>query len=246
MAESKKYYWLKLSSDFFEDDTIQFIEEQENGVLYSNFYLKLCLKSLKNDGKLMRLVGDTFIPYDAKSLSKLTGVDIDTVRIAMDLFKRIGLIEIYESGEIYLNQVKEMIGSETDKAKIMRRKRAEQKLIGNNVTEVLPKCYTEIEIEKDKELEIEIDKEKKETYVSIIDAYTQDDELKASLSDFVEMRKKMKGFTTRALKLALNKLDEIALDDFTKIDIVNQSVMNSWKSFYPIHSNKQQKEDMPF
>lgn len=244
MAESKKYYWLKLSSDFFEDDTIQFIEEQENGVLYSNFYLKLCLKSLKNDGKLMRLVGDTFIPYDAKSLSKLTGVDIDTVRIAMDLFKRIGLIEIYESGEIYLNQVKEMIGSETDKAKIMRRKRAEQKLIGNNVTEVLPKCYTEIE--KDKELEIEIDKEKKETYVSIIDAYTQDDELKASLSDFVEMRKKMKGFTTRALTLALNKLDELALDDFTKVDIVNQSVMNSWKSFYPIHSNKKQKEEMPF
>ena len=40
---AKKYYWLKLKNDFFDDDTIQFIEEQENGVAYVNFYLKLCL-----------------------------------------------------------------------------------------------------------------------------------------------------------------------------------------------------------
>ena len=97
---AKKYYWLKLKEDFFDDDTIQFIEEQENGILYSNFYLKLCLKSLKNDGKLIRLVGNTLIPYDAKSLSKLTRVDIDTVIVAMELFKRIGLIEVLETGEI--------------------------------------------------------------------------------------------------------------------------------------------------
>ena len=64
MSESKKYYWLKLKSDFFDDDTIKFIEEQENGIKYSNFYLKLCLKSLKTDGKLIRLVGETLIPYD--------------------------------------------------------------------------------------------------------------------------------------------------------------------------------------
>lgn len=25
----KKYYWLKLQDNFFDDDTIQFIEEQE-------------------------------------------------------------------------------------------------------------------------------------------------------------------------------------------------------------------------
>ena len=34
MSESKKYYWLKLKSDFFDDDTIKFIEEQENGIKY--------------------------------------------------------------------------------------------------------------------------------------------------------------------------------------------------------------------
>lgn len=179
MSDNKKYYWLKLKDDFFEDDTIQYIEEQENGIQYAYFYLKLCLKALKTEGRLIRIVGETLIPYDVKSISKLTGVEYDTVRSAMQLFQQIGLVKILESGEIYLAQINEMIGSETDKAVIMRRKRAlekqEKQLIGNNVTtksnnvtKVLPKCYTEIEIEKeidkDKELEkeIDIDKENKD------------------------------------------------------------------------------------
>ena len=157
MSESKKYYWLKLKSDFFDDDTIKFIEEQENGIKYSNFYLKLCLKSLKTDGKLIRLVGETLIPYDINSLSKLTGVEFDTVRSAMQLFESIGLIKVLESGEIYLSQIDELIGSETDKAQMMRRLRAEKKLDGNNVTQMLPE--KEIDIEKEKEKEKEIEKE---------------------------------------------------------------------------------------
>lgn len=155
MSESKKYYWLKLKSDFFDDDTIKFIEEQENGIKYSNFYLKLCLKSLKTDGKLIRLVGETLIPYDINSLSKLTGVEFDTVRSAMQLFESIGLIKILESGEIYLSQIDELIGSETDKAQMMRRLRAERKLDSNNVTQMLPE--KEIDIEKEKEIKKETD-----------------------------------------------------------------------------------------
>lgn len=155
MSESKKYYWLKLKSDFFDDDTIKFIEEQENGIKYSNFYLKLCLKSLKTDGKLIRLVGETLIPYDINSLSKLTGVEFDTVRSAMQLFESIGLIKVLESGEIYLSQIDELIGSETDKAQMMRRLRAERKLDSNNVTQMLPE--KEIDIDKEKEIKKETD-----------------------------------------------------------------------------------------
>lgn len=156
MAENKRYYWLKLKSDFFDDDTIKFIEEQENGIKYSNFYLKLCLKSLKTEGKLIRLIGETLIPYDINSLSKLTGVDFDTVRSAMQLFEQIGLIKILDSGEIYLSQIDELIGSETDKAQLMRRLRAERKLNSNNVTKMLP--YKEIDIDKDIDKEEDIAK----------------------------------------------------------------------------------------
>ena len=164
---NKKYYWLKLKADFFDDDTISYIEEQENGILYSNFYLKLCLKSLKDDGHLIRLVGDTLIPYDAKSLSKLTGVDVDTVKVAMNLFQKIGLIQILETGEIFLTQINEMIGSETSQAAIMRRKRAEKKALeqseGNIVTEMLPSVTEMLHRDRDRvrerDKEIEIEKE---------------------------------------------------------------------------------------
>lgn len=239
---AKKYYWLKLKSDFFEDDTIQFIEEQENGILYVNFYLKLCLKSLKCEGKLIRLIGNTLMPYDAKTLSKLTNTDVDTVRAAMGIFKRIGLVEILDDGEIYLTQINEMIGSETASAERVRKHRllnnSKALQCNTDVTPMLQNGNTEKEI-RDKSLEFRYkskEKDKKETYVSILDAYTDNENLKKSLQDYVEMRNKMKGFTTRALKLNLNELDKLADDIETKINIVNQSIKKSWKSFYKLKS----------
>ena len=159
---NKKYYWLKLKENFFEEDTIAWIEEQPNGKEYSLFYLKLCLKSLKTNGLLIRNVGQMIVPYDAKTLSKITNTDVDTVMVALELFKQIGLIQMLENGEIYLTQLENMVGSETSKAQLMRNKRAKDKqktIEGNIVTKELPNCYTEIEIEKDIEKDREIEKE---------------------------------------------------------------------------------------
>ena len=60
MEETKRYYWMRLRADFFEDDAIDWLEDQENGSLYTLFYLKLCLKSLKNEGGLYRSGGETY------------------------------------------------------------------------------------------------------------------------------------------------------------------------------------------
>ena len=230
MAE-KKYYWLKLSDDFFDDDTIQYIEEQDNGVAYSNFYLKLCLKSLRSDGKLIRFIGDQLIPYDVKSLSKLTGVDVDTVRSAMYLFEQIGLVKRLETGEIFLAQIDEMIGSETDKAKLMRKKRALDKATGNNVTELsnnvtqaLPNCYTEKEIDIDKEIESEkdVDKDIYIPYREVIDYLNS----KAGTS--------YKCSTKKTQTLIHARFNEgFTLDDFKKvIDIKCSEWMNTTMNQY--------------
>lgn len=163
MSDNKTYYWLKLKEDFFDEDTINWIEEQENGKEYCLFYLKLCLKSLRTNGIMIRTVGETLVPYDSKKLSDITSTDIDTVTVAMNLFVKIGMIQILETGEIYLKQLSELVGSETSKAVLMRRKRALDKA-SNNVTEMLPdvtNCYPEIE--KDKELKKDIKKPKKKT-----------------------------------------------------------------------------------
>lgn len=155
---SKKYYWMKLKEDFFDDDAIEWLEDQPKGKEYTLFYLKLCLKSLKTNGILIREVGTLLVPYDTKKLSEVTKTDFDTVVVAMELLKSIGLVEILEYGEICIPHMEELVGSETDKAAIMRRLREQKKALGcsndagappsssqcgdgNNVTQVLPGSY---------------------------------------------------------------------------------------------------------
>ena len=55
MSDNRKYYYLKLKENYFDDDSIVLLESMQDGVLYSNILLKLYLKSLKQDRKSTRL-----------------------------------------------------------------------------------------------------------------------------------------------------------------------------------------------
>lgn len=79
---------------------------------------------------------------------------------------------------------------------------------------------------------------KKESVNSVIAEYTENKDLQDALHGFVEMRNKArKPLTARAMKLSLNKLTELALDDVTKIAIVNQSIVHSWSTFYKLQND---------
>lgn len=79
---------------------------------------------------------------------------------------------------------------------------------------------------------------KKESVNSVIAEYTENKDLQDALRGFVEMRNKArKPLTARAMKLSLNILTELALDDVTKIAIVNQSIMHNWLTFYKLQNN---------
>lgn len=79
---------------------------------------------------------------------------------------------------------------------------------------------------------------KKESVNSVISSYTENKDLQDALHGFVEMRNKArKPLTARAMKLSLNKLNELAVDDVTKIAIVNQSIVHSWLTFYKLQNN---------
>ena len=81
-------------------------------------------------------------------------------------------------------------------------------------------------------------KQKSETVKSIIAEYTENKDLQDALHDFVDMRTKTrKPLTVRAMKLSLNELDKLAVDDVTKIAIVNQSIMHNWLAFYKLQNN---------
>lgn len=127
-SRDKKYWWMRLKENFFDEEQIDWLLEQKNGRDYCIFYLKLCLKSLKNEGVLLRKIGDFYIPYDIDKIAEFTKFDRDTVAVAIELLKRIGLISIEADGTIYMNQVDELTGVSSKKADDMRALRKKQKL----------------------------------------------------------------------------------------------------------------------
>ena len=156
-----KFYWLQLKEDFFENDAIEWLEEQKpNGRDYAYFYLKLCLKSLKSNGVLIRKVGNILIPYDNQKLAELTRMDFDTVTVAMELLKQIGLVQILENGEIYIDQLENLIGPKS----IGAFKKQQQRLLKGG--QRVDKCPPKIEIEKEIELDIEEEIELEENSAS--------------------------------------------------------------------------------
>mgnify|MGYP001749940195 FL=1 len=53
MADNKKYYYLKLKEDFFDSDEMLLLQGMKDGYLYSDILMKMYLRSLKNEGRLM-------------------------------------------------------------------------------------------------------------------------------------------------------------------------------------------------
>ena len=115
-------------------------------------------------------------------------------------------------------------------------------------TQVLENPYTYKDTNKQNTKELNTnnslgEKGKKETVNSVIAEYTENKDLQDALHDFVDMRTKTrKPLTVRAMKLSLNELDKLALDDVTKVAIVNQSIMRNWLTFYKLQNNNGPKQ----
>ena len=88
-----------------------------------------------------------------------------------------------------------------------------------------------------------IKKEPTQTEIDeVINAYTSNEELKATLIEFVKFRKSIKRvMTTRALELLIKKLDKLSNNDNTKIEILNESIMNGWNGIFPLKDNSTPK-----
>lgn len=89
MADDKKYYYMRLKENFFDSDNMILLESMPDGYLYSNILLKLYLRSLKEDGRLM-LNGR--IPYNPQMLAAITRHQIGTVEKALHVLKNLGFI----------------------------------------------------------------------------------------------------------------------------------------------------------
>ena len=159
MSDNRKYYYLKLKENYFDDDSIVLLESMQDGVLYSNILLKLYLKSLKHGGRLQL---DEDIPYTAQMIATITRQQIGTVERALQIFLKLGLVEVLDSGTFYMSNIELLIGQSSTEAERKRAARLQNKALsaprtnGGHLSDIRP---PEIEIELEKEIEIEKERE---------------------------------------------------------------------------------------
>lgn len=160
MAENKKYYWIKLKTDFFNQATIDFMLSQKNGCEYIVLYQMLCLNTANTGGEMCAKIGEMIVPYDVDKIVRDTKYfDFDTVTIALSLFKKLGLIYEGDNNMLCISNYDEMVGCETPVAKRVREHRARKALQCNkNVTQEIDIRDKILEIDKD----IDKDKENEE------------------------------------------------------------------------------------
>lgn len=164
MSDNKRYYYLKLKENFFDSDEMVLLESMPDGYIYSNILLKLYLRSLKHEGKLMF---NDRIPFNSTMLATITRHSVGVVEKAVQIFRELSLIDVLDNGAIYMSDIQSFIGkssTEADRKRNYRRKieEAKQNLItGGQMSDKSPdKTPPELEKEKEKEIEKEIEKEK--------------------------------------------------------------------------------------
>ena len=168
MADNKKYYYMRLKENFFDSDEMIILENMDNGdgIIYSNILLKLYLRSLKYEGRLMF---NDRIPFNPQMLSTIVRHPVGVVEKALKAFIDLGLVEIMDNGAIYMLDIQNFIGKTTTEAdrqreyqaRIAKEKKAVRNLTGN-LGEISEKITPETEIELEKELKIDIDIENRE------------------------------------------------------------------------------------
>ncbi|WP_142963200.1 MULTISPECIES: phage replisome organizer N-terminal domain-containing protein [Bacteria] len=196
MADNKKYYYLKLKDNFFDSDEMIILESMPDGYIYSNILLKLYLRSLKYQGRLMF---NDKIPFNSTMLAQVTRHSVGDVEKSIRIFNDLGLIEVLDNGAIYLADIQNFIGESSTEADRKRgyRQRIELEkqalLTGGQMSDKCPDKNPpeiELELEKDIEIEKEIKKEpkKKNTtrhkYGEYKNVLLSDDQLEKLKSEF--------------------------------------------------------------
>jgi len=119
-TKTKRYYWLKLSQEYWNGEKMNYLRAMDKGAEYACFWIDLLMLAMNSTEPGVLRYNEN-LPYTPKALSRITGTDIDTVRVAMEIFQKMGMVVINQNLEIFVPDVISMVGSETDSAKRMRK-----------------------------------------------------------------------------------------------------------------------------
>lgn len=158
MAVNRRYYWLQLKEDFFKSKEMKLMRKLPGGEELTIIYLKIMLASLPDEGKIYfeGLAEDL-----AEELALLIDEDTEAVRMALMFLSKKNLLTTNDNYQFTLEQVPEMIGSETASTRRSRKYRDGQKALQCNTDATKRNGDIEIDIDIEKDIELDLDQEQK-------------------------------------------------------------------------------------
>lgn len=161
---------------------MKLLRKMPGGDTYTIIYLKLMLISLEDSGKIYfeELAQDL-----AEEMSLLIDEDTEAVRMTLMFLSQKGLLTKHSDYEFFLEQVPEMIGSETASTRRSRKHR-EQKALHCNTNAT--KCNGDIDIDKEKKLDINLDIKSEVEVEKIGNSTTADEKSNSNVFDYYQQR----------------------------------------------------------
>ena len=147
VTENRRYYWLQLKDDFFNSKEMKLMRKLPGGEEITIIYLKMMLASLAEQGKLYfeGLAEDL-----AEELSLIIDEDPEAIRLTLMFLTKKKLLTTSDNYQFNLEQVPEMVGSETASTRRSRKHRETQKLLHCNTTATKGNGDIDIDIDIDK------------------------------------------------------------------------------------------------
>ncbi len=163
VVKNKRYYWIQLAQDFFKSKEMKLLRKIAGGDTHTIIYLKMMLISLEDGGHIYY---DGLADNLAEEIALVIDENVEDIKITLIFLESKGLLTRNSDRDYFLEQVPEMVGSETASARRVRKFRENQLALQCN--DDVTKRNGDIDIEKEKDIDTEIEKDVDENPVSLI------------------------------------------------------------------------------
>ena len=151
-VKNKRYYWIQLTQDFFKSKEMKLLRKIAGGDTHTIIYLKMMLISLEDGGCIYY---DGLADNLAEEIALMIDENIEDIKITLLFLESKGLLTRKNDRDYFLEQVPEMVGSETAST---RRSRKHRELIALHCNTIATTCNGDIEKDIDTEIEKDVDK----------------------------------------------------------------------------------------
>lgn len=146
--KNKRYFWIQLAQDFFKSKEMKLLRKIAGGDTHTIIYLKMMLISLEDGGHIYY---DGLADNLAEEIALVIDENVEDIKITLIFLESKGLLTKKSDRDYFLEQVPEMVGSETAST---RRSRKHRELKGLHCNAIATTCNGDIDIEKEKDTEI--------------------------------------------------------------------------------------------